>query len=104
MGIKLKVTPEVLKSMSREIEKQIEDISNQFSMIESDINGTRSFWEGDASDAHKNQYESLKDDIHEAVNRLKNHPVNLLQMAGLYTETETNIEAAAQSLSEDVIV
>lgn len=104
MGIVLKVTPEVLKSMAGEIEKQIGDISNQFNLIGSDISGTRSFWEGEASDTHKSQYDGLKDDINEAVNRLRNHPVNLLQMAGLYTETESNIQAVAQSLQEDVIV
>lgn len=104
MGIILKVTPEVLTRMADDIEKQISDIKNQFDAIDTEINRTRSYWEGDASDSHKNQYDSLKDEINEAVKNLKNHPVNLLQMAGLYTETEENLEAAAQSLSADVIV
>ena len=104
MAIILKVTPEVLTRMAGDIEKQIQDISNQFNMIESDISQTRSYWEGEASDTHKSQYDSLKDDINEAVKRLRSNPVNLLQMAGLYTETETQMEAAAQSLSSDVIV
>lgn len=105
MGIKLRVTPEVLERMAGEIEKEIRDISSQFSMIDTDISRTRSFWEGDASDLHKSQYDGLKEDIQEAVNRLKNHPVNLLQMAGLYSETETNIQRdVRQTLTEDVIV
>ena len=104
MAIVLKVTPEVLTRMASDIEKQVHDISNQFNMIESDISRTRSFWEGEASDTHKSQYDSLKDDINEAVKRLGSNPVNLLQMAGLYTETETQVEAVSQSLSSDVIV
>ena len=104
MAIVLKVTPDILTRMARDIEKEIQDISNQFNMIESDIYRTRSYWEGEASDTHKSQYDSLKDDINEAVKRLADNPVNLLQMAGLYTETETEMEAVAQSLSSDVIV
>lgn len=104
MGIRLKVTPEVLTKMAGDIERQISDIQNQFRSIGADINQTRSYWEGDASDAHKSQYDSLKDEIDEAVMRLKNNPRNLLQMAGLYTDTENDLEAAAQSLSKDVIV
>lgn len=104
MAIVLKVTPEVLTRMASDIEKQIHDISNQFNMIESEISRTRSFWEGEASDTHKSQYDSLKDDINEAVKRLGSNPANLLQMAGLYTETENQMEAVSQSLSADVIV
>ncbi len=105
MGIVLKVTPEVLKRMAGEIEKEIGDISSQFSLIDADISRTRSYWEGEASDAHKSQYDGLKDEIHEAVSRLKSNPVNLLQMAGLYSETESDLQAVVQqTLSEDVIV
>lgn len=104
MGIVLKVTPEVLTRMADDIEKQISDIQNQFDSVDTEINKTRSYWEGDASDTHKAQYDSLKDEISEAVTRLKSQPVNLLKMAGLYEETESSAEEAAQSLSADVIV
>ena len=104
MGIVLKVTPDILIRTSEDIEKQISDIQNQFHSIETEINRTRLFWEGDACDTHKNSYDSLKDEINEAVQRLKNHPRNLLQMAGLYSETEARLEEVALSLDENVIV
>lgn len=104
MGIVLKVTPEVLTRTANDIEKKIDDIQRQFRSIEEEINHTRSFWEGEASDAHKAQYEAIKNEISESVNRLKKNPTNLLQMAGLYTETETNLTAVSQALSDDVIV
>lgn len=104
MGIVLKVTPEVLTRMADDVEKQIVDIQNQFDSIDTDINKTKSYWEGDASDTHKTQYDSLKDEISEAVKRLKSQPVNLLKMAGLYEETEDHAEETAQSLSADVII
>lgn len=104
MGIVLKVTPEVLTKMAEELQKQIDDIKLQFDVIDTEINRTRSFWEGDASDTHKNQYDALKDGIEESVRRLKNHPVNLLEMAGVYKETEAEAAAVTQSLLTDVIV
>jgi WXG100 family type VII secretion target len=104
MAIILKVTPEVLTRMAEDIEKQISDIQNQFSSIDTEVCKTRSYWEGDASEKHKAQYDSLKKEMDEAVKRLKSQPVNLLKMAGLYTETESQQKEVAQSLSADVIV
>lgn len=104
MGIQLKVTPEVLRNMADDIEKELGDIENQFREIDSEISRTRSYWEGDASDQHKKQYDSLKSEIDESVKNLKNHPVNLLKMAGLYEETEDSAKQKAQELSADVIV
>lgn len=105
MAIVLKVTPEVLERMAGDIEKEIGDISSQFTQIESEISRTRSYWEGEASDAHKSQYDSMKDEIQEALNRLRSNPRNLLQMAGLYTETESDLqELSRQTLPENVIV
>ena len=104
MGIVLKVTPDVLTKMADDIDSQIQDIQAQFDLIDTEIRRTGSCWEGDASDAHRSKYDALKDEIYEALNHLKNHPVNLLQMAGLYEKTESDLQEAAQSLQEDVIV
>lgn len=104
MGIRLKVTPEVLIKTVSDIETQISDIEAQFGGIGEDISRTRSYWEGEASDMHKSQYDSMKEDVSEAIKNLKSNPKNLLQMAGLYTETEQQVEEVAQSLQADVIV
>lgn len=104
MGIQLKVTPETLIRTADNIEKKIEDIQKQFCSIETDIYNTRSWWEGEASDAHKAQYDSLKEEMEESIRHLKDSPANLLRMAGLYRETELHTKEAALSLQENVIV
>lgn len=104
MGIVLKVTPNVLVRMANDIEKRIADVENLFGQMDSEISRTRFFWEGEASDLHSSQYEALKGEIGETTKRLSSHPQNLLTMAGLYSETETNAVAAAQSLKADVII
>ncbi|MDO4634026.1 MAG: WXG100 family type VII secretion target [Eubacteriales bacterium] len=104
MAIILKVTPEVLTQMSGEIEKELNDIESQFQSLETEINRTRAYWEGEASDMHKSKYDDMKDEIAESLKRLKDHPTNLLKMAGIYTQTEQEATQAAQSLLGDVIV
>lgn len=104
MGIVLKVTPETLVSMSSDIEKKISDLQKLFQEIHTDISRTRSFWEGEAGDQHRTQYEDMKGDIDETIKRLKDRPVSLLQMANLYKETEVKVTGAAQMLQADVIV
>lgn len=104
MAIVLKVTPEVLTRMAGDIEKKIDNIKNQFTQIDSDITRTRAYWEGDASEVHQKQYDAIKNDIDTSLKRLREQPKDLLEMAGIYTKTESELEAVAQTLSADVIV
>lgn len=104
MAIVLKVTPEVLTQMAQDIESRIGNIKNQFAEIDNDITRTLTYWEGDASEVHKKQYDAMKGDIETSVKRLGEQPADLLQMAGIYTKTESELETVVQSLSADVIV
>lgn len=103
MGIKLKVTPETLIKAADSIERQIQDIERQFSSIESDIGRTRSFWEGEASDEHKARFDAMKDEIAECLARLGSSPKSLLQISGVYRDTESDLETSAQVLLDNVI-
>lgn len=104
MGIVLKVTPEELTRMAQDIDTEIGNMKKQFEGIESDVTHTLAYWEGDASDSHKKQYDAIKGDIEESIKRLREQPKDLLEMAGIYTKTESEVEAVAQTLSADVIV
>ena len=104
MGITLKVTPEILQKMSGEITDQLNDIQKRFDEIGQEIYKSRSYWEGSASEAHVEAYDSAKSDIEAAVRRLKSHPNNLLVMAGVYAETESENVQESLILSDDVIV
>lgn len=104
MAITLKVTPEILTKTATDIDAELDKIKQQFDAIDEAVRQTRSYWEGNASDTHKQQYEAMQGDIENSVKRLKSQPKKLLQMAGLYSQTESELEAAAQTLSADVIV
>lgn len=104
MGIILKVEPDKLKSTATDIEQQLKNVDNQLKQIGQDIRRTRGFWEGDASDNHMKQYEALEPGIQEIIAKLQKRPTELLKMAQLYSETETQAKEAAMSLVDDVIV
>lgn len=104
MGIILKVTPEKLKSTATDVEQQLKQVSDQLKQIGQDIRRTRGFWEGDASNTHMKQYDALEPEIQEILTKLQKRPTELLKMAELYEETETQAKEAALSLSDDVIV
>ena len=80
MGIVLKVTPEELIRMATDVETQLKTIKNQFDQMNSDISRTRSFWEGEASDTHKSQYDALAPEIQKALSRLEKRPTELLNL------------------------
>ena len=104
MGIILKVTTEKLMNTASDIENQLKDVDAQLKQIGQDIRRTRGFWEGDASDTHMKQYEALEPEIQEIIAKLQKRPSELLKMAELYSETETQAKEAAMSLVADVIV
>lgn len=105
MAVELKVSPEVLRQTAEELEKEISRISREFDLIESDISLTRIWWEGEASEAHIAQYEGMREEIRETLARLQSSPVTLLQMAGLYSQTDSELEdLSGQMLSADVIM
>lgn len=104
MGIVLKVEPEKLVNMADDIEQQLKQIEDQFKQIGENVRKTQGFWEGDASDVHKKQYDALEPEMQEILTKLKKRPEELLKMAELYKETETQTKETAMSLADDVIV
>lgn len=104
MGIILKVTPDKLINTASDIESQLKDVNEQLKQIGQDIRRTRGFWEGDASATHMKQYEALEPEIQEIITKLLKRPSELLKMANLYSETETEAKETAMSLADDVIV
>lgn len=102
-SIMLKVKTDVLISKSDEIRQSIRVIEKNFNEIDKIITGTKKYWQGDASDAHMQQYQKMKEDFATIVKRLMEHPTDLEKMAGVYKEAEEAIEQIAVSLPTDVV-
>ncbi len=103
-NIELKVTPAELKAKAGEITSEINRIEQDFQKIAQAVSTSRGYWEGDASQAHQNYYTSYQDEIASVIAKLKEHPEDLLKMAGIYEATENQAVQTSQMLSQDVII
>ena len=102
MAIVLRVDPSVLRTQSNQVRNDIRQIKRHLSEIDRLVNGTRSYWEGDASNAHFRIYKDLEDDINQIMTRLSENPVKLQKMAGVYEEGESKAQGEAQRLPTEV--
>ncbi len=104
MAITLRVTPEILRQKSGEFTTIITDIERRFRTIEDISDRTRGYWNGEAGDRDRQGYDSFQDDITYIVNRLREHPTDLLTMAGIYQQAERQVVQVDASLKTAGIV
>lgn len=104
MSISLKVTPAILKTKAAEIQTDIRAMENEYKSIQDIISRTTGYWIGVAGDKARREFDSQKEEMQNVLRRLKEHPVDLLIMAGVYEQTERNVLAQNQSLATDVII
>ena len=102
-SITLKVKPGELKKKSGEITKEINSIEKDMKEIDRLITGTKKYWQGDASDQHIQTYLKMKDDFTTIIKRLREHPTELEQMAGVYEEVESAVSQLSTALPTDVV-
>ena len=103
-GFKLKVTPDILKSQAQIINQEINLIEKQWANIETLIKRSKGYWEGDASQQHINYYKEFKEPISQIIKMLKEHPNDLLKMAGIYDSAEKEAAELTTSLPDEVII
>lgn len=98
----IKVTPEELKNQSNQVSEDIKAIEKHWRSISNLVNGTKTYWEGDASNTHIRIYKDVEDDVNKIIARMKENPVKLLTMAGIYDEAEQNAVSMSAELPTDI--
>lgn len=104
MSITLKVTPALLKTKATETETDIRSLESEYNSIQDIISRTAGYWVGIAGDKARSEFDSQKEEIQNVLRRFKEHPVDLLVMAGVYEEAERSVLSQNQSLVTDVII
>ena len=99
-----RVTPEELKRKSDEFSALIRSLRSRFDRIEEVSDKTRGYWRGEAGDKSRIGYASYKDDINFIINRMEEHPRDLLIMADIYIGADKKAGDGAGELETDVIV
>ena len=104
MDITLKVKPEALKAKASEVEAYIKTLESEFDSIQDIISRTKSYWTRLAGDKARSEFLSQKDDTRKIIQRFKEHPPELLTMAGIYEEAERDNAEENRELVTDMIV
>ncbi|WP_349943932.1 WXG100 family type VII secretion target [Lacrimispora sp. BS-2] len=102
-SVTFKVTPEVLNAKANEVSSLIKKVRMEFDNLNTSINRTKTYWIGEAGDAHRKAYEDQKTNIDEIIRRLEEHPRDLVSIARTYTDAELEIEEYISSLPSDLI-
>ena len=99
-----RVKPEELERTSSEFSKLVDSIERHFQRIDEVSGKTRGYWRGDAGDRGREGYAFYEDDISFIIKRLREHPVDLLKMAGIYKQGEQRVADISSKLKVDQIV
>lgn len=102
--VRIKVDTGKLVKQAGNIKKNIQSFRKEWNALKTAAENTKTYWEGDASNKHGNMLSKTVEEVEEVINRLSEHPDDLLKMANLYVEGEKASEEIAKSLPKDVIV
>jgi WXG100 family type VII secretion target len=102
-SIQLKVNTGTLVEKSGEITELIGNIKTAYETLKNTAAASSGYWEGDAANAFRQYVKSIDSDVQSVLNRLGEHPTDLLKMADVYDDTEKDITEAAGKLPMDVI-
>lgn len=103
-SIHIKVTTEVLTSVSGDVTQKINKVQKAFDEIDTVIRNTTSYWEGDGNNQCREYYKIRQDDYERILRDFKTHIENLQQIAVGYKEVEEKAITYSSILPEDVIV
>ena len=98
----MKVSPETMVHQADEIKNSVDTIRQQFGAIETCVRRTSGYWEGEASKLHITRFSKIKEKCDGITRRLREHPDDLLKMAGLYTDSETKSAEESNALQSNI--
>ena len=102
-GIQLRVTPSELQRKAGEISGLLSNVRNEYESLKNIASASKAYWTGDAANTFRSYVQGIDSDMQRVLNRLSEHPEDLLKMAGIYQDNEENIVSMASKLPVDVI-
>ena len=100
----LKVEPQALYDKSQEVGRSLEIMRQSFAEMEAAAQGSQSYWQGEAAQAHRAACQACQKEAEEIFRRIQEHVDELRPMGEAYEEAERAAQAEAETLSSDVII
>jgi len=102
--MRIRVATQVLAERADSAQQKILDVRNRFERMKEVVQNSRGYWEGDANEAHRREFQEYQDDIQEALSRFMENVTDLRKIANIYQEAESEVQNISQDLPLDVIV
>lgn len=93
-----------LISAAGQLKDKIHKAETSYNNVMSIVKNTNRYWIGQAGDEHRSIFLDQQDDIDEILERLKEHPDDLLKIAGVYEEAEKETETIVEAPVTNLIV
>ena len=103
-GIVLSVKPEELQAEVENMRSCLKTLRMHFESINVTMKNTGNYWHGEAGDADRIEFENARRTFESIYLDLSKQPDKLLQIAGIYKSTETNIDSMNDMLRTDIFV
>lgn len=98
------VEPQVLYDKATDMEALVTDLRNRLELIGQTVKSTEVNWKGEAGDLYRQMFFIHKGLMDEIVTRLGEHPKDLMEISGVYSQNEEMNVQIAESLPSDAIV
>ena len=95
------VTPEVLIQKADDMEIAIEALKEDYDVLKGIIEGTAGYWFGEGGDSCRRMFIDRQNEMEEMLNRMRDHPAKILEIAGIFKKTETDITQNTTKLPTD---
>ena len=102
-AVELLVTPEQLTIASNDMTNSLNVMQNCIQDLEQTIRASEGYWRGEPADYFRNLFLAERPALDETMARLKEHPRDLIEIAGNYIDTENLLQSIAEELPSDVI-
>lgn len=103
MNGRLLVSPEQMTAAASELSVCIKEMETCFQNMQTTVNGSVSYWEGKAGQAHRELYEKQVSKTEEIIRRYLEHVRDLNEMAGVFAEAEARATALAEELPASIL-
>lgn len=102
MNVTLRVDTNVMKDQANLVSDDVKKIDSHWKSICKLIQGTRNYWEGEASDTHFKIFHEVEPEVTKVIKRLNDNHIKLQIEAGVYEDTEGKAAAEGNSLPDAI--
>lgn len=102
INLALNVNTDDLKGQASKVSACVSDISKCVDTLARTLSGTKSYWQGEAADQYRSEYEGREQEMQQLMQRLEDYPTKIMQMAGVYDQASQSNEQIAGKLKPNI--